>query len=233
MATGQEIIEDALLDIGVGSPGQTLNQGVLNHALRVLNRMWSSWSAEIGPVFATTTDTHTWPASTASQTIGVSGNINTVRPIEITGIQTQKSSLDYDLNQVSYEQYQTTVLKTIETDFPEVFAYQATYPTGTIYLYPVPASSLTVTINSKKALAAFTMAGTIALPDGYEEAVQKNLSIELAPAHGKSIRNEVAMRARQSKAAIVAINNDSGEMWPDSMIPGFSTAENIDILTNE
>lgn len=235
MATGQSIIEDALLDIGVGSPNQSVPQSVLNHGLRSLNRMWSSWSAELGPVYATTTDTHSWPSGSISQTIGSGGDINTVRPIEITSIQTQKDSLDYTLNRVSYEQFQTTVLKTISTDYPDVFAYLKGYPLGTIYMFPVPASTLTVTINSKKALTAFTMAGTIALPDGYEEAILKNLAIELAPAHGKSVRQETVLRAKQSKDAIVEINTSTEmmEMWPDSMIPGMDTTENIDLLTND
>ena len=235
MATGQSLIEDSLLEIGVGSPNQSLPQSVLNHGLRALNRMWSSWSAELGPVYAITSETHSWPSGSISQTIGSGGDIDTVRPIEIMSLQTQKDSLDYTPNRVSYEQFQTTVLKTVSTDYPDVYAYLKGNPLGTIYLFPVPASTLTVTINSKKALSAFTMAGTIDLPDGYEEAVLKNLAIELAPSHGKSVRQEVVLRARQSKDAIVQINTatESMEVWPDSLLPGMNTTENIDILTND
>lgn len=232
MATGQSLIEDSLLEIGVGSPNQTPIQSVLNHGLRVLNRMWASWSAELGPVNALTTDTHTWPSGSISQTIGSGGDINVTRPVEIDSIQTQKDSLDYTVDRVSYPQFQSTVLKTISTDYPDVFAYQKGHPLGTIYLYPVPASALTVDINSWKALTAFTMAGTVSLPDGYEEAIVKNLAIDLAPAHGKTVRQEVILRARQSKQAIVNINEMHDEMWPDYQLPGFDTDENIDLLTN-
>ena len=235
MATGQSLIEDSLLEIGVGSPNQSSPQSVLNHGLRALNRMWESWSAELGPVQALTTDTHSWPSATASQTIGSGGDIDTVKPIEINSLQTQKDTLDYTVSRVSYAQYQTTVLKTISTDYPDVYAYLKGNTLGTIYLYPVPASTLTVSINSWKPLTAFTMAGTISLPAGYEEAILKNLAIELAPAHGKSVRQEVVLRARQSKDAIIQINTatESMEVWPDSLMPGVSTAENIDILTND
>ena len=233
MATGQGIIEDALLDIGVGTPGDTLDQGVLNHGLRVLNRMWSSWGAELGPVYSITQDTYTWGSGAASKTIGATGDIAVARPIEIVSIQTRKDNLDYTVNRVSYEQYQTTVLKSVSTDYPDVWANSGTFPNDTIYLYPTPASSLTVYINSKKALTAFTMAGTISLPEGYEEAIQKNLTIELAPAHGKTVRSETVIRARNAKKAILAINDEPGELWPDELMPGVGSAENIDILTND
>jgi len=232
MATGQSIVEDALLDIGVGSPGEAVEQSLLNHGLRVLNRMWSSWSAEIAPIYSSTFESLTWTADSQSMTIGSGGDLDTARPIEITGIQTRKDTLDYTLNQITLEQYQTTVLKTVSTDYPEVYAYQKDYTLGRIYIYPVPSSNIDIRITSKKALTAFTMSGTISLPDGYELAVQKNLTILLAPAYGKSVRSEVIEQAFKAKAAIMSVNSNDGEIWPDYLLPGFDTQENIDILTN-
>ncbi len=232
MATGQGLIEDALRDIGVGALGDTPNQEIINYSLRQLNRMLETWSAEVGPQFYSVFESLTWTSGQASQTIGSGGDLNTTRPISITSLQTRKSSLDYTLNQVSLEQYQTTVLKSISTDYPEVFAYQRNFPLGTIYMFPVPASSLSIRITSKKALSDLTLAGTVALPEGYEEAIQKNLAIRLAPAFGRSVKPELVMVANKAKEAIKMVNRDHNEMWPDYMLPGQSDGENIDILTN-
>jgi len=238
MATGQSIVEDALLELGIGSPGGSLSQGVLNHGLRVLNRMWSSWSAELGAVYANTVDTHTWPADTASQTIGSGGDIDTVRPIDIVSFQMKESSVEYTLREKTFEEYQQIILKTSTAIYPWVFAYSRTYPLATIYVYPTTSSAVTATLTSKKALTAFTMAGTIALPDGYELAIQKNLALELAPTYGKSAKAGVGTllfkQAMDSKAAIVAINQEHAELCLDPLLPGTGNYyDNINLLTND
>lgn len=236
MATGQELIEDALLEIGVGNPGDQIEQEIINHALRILNRMWESWAAEIEPVYASTLTSHTWPASTASQTIAASGaDITGARPIQITGIQARVSSVDYTLSQVSFEQYQVTSLKSVESSIPTVYAYQKTYSAGTIYIYPLLSSAATVRIQSKNAMTAFTLAGTIALPEGYELAIQKNLSVALAPAHGRqslvSQGSPLRTEAHRAKEAIIRINEDDMELWPDPMMPGVNVCDDLDRLT--
>ncbi len=232
MATGQGLIEDSLLELGVGSPGDELDESILNHALRVLNKMWSSWSAEIAPVYTRTLTTHTWAGSTASQTISLSGSdITLAQPVQITGFQMRVSSVDYTLNEVSFEQYQTTAIKTITSAMPTVFSYVRGASEGTIYIYPLLSASSTARIQTIQPLTDFTLAGTVALPAGYEEAVQTNLAIRLAPTHGKSARPELVDRAQKSKLALENLNEENNEMWPDPMMPGLFVGDDIDLFT--
>jgi hypothetical protein len=234
MATGQELIQDSLLDIGVGSPGDDLDESILNHGLRILNRMWSSWSSEVAPVYASTLDELTWTAGEQSQTIGSGGDFDTARPIEITGFQARVNGVDYTLSPVSFEQYQMTPIKDINSNYPTVYAYQKTYPLGILHIYYEPQDALSVRITSKKPLTAFTLVGTVALPDGYELAIQSNLTIALAAAHGKQAKPSTIRTAINSKAAIEGVNEDDTEMSPDGMLPGISNGEMDDLgaLTN-
>lgn len=233
MATGRTIVEDALLEIGVGADGESTDQGIVNHALRVLNRMWQSWAAKVKPIYSSTLDSHTWPASTQSQTIGSGGDINTVRPILITGVQSRLNNRDYSLDQVSYEQFQNITYKTLESNFPDVFAYQKEYPLGVIYLNPVPAQALTIRITSKKAMTAFTLSGTLSLPEGYEEALVANLAQRLSNTHGKGVRPQLKLDARNSLRRIENINTNDTEMWPDPLVPGYGYSDDINLYTNK
>ena len=236
MATGQELIEDSLLELGIGSPGEEIAPEILNYCLRRLNRMWGLWSAEIKPVYASTLDELTWTAGEQSQTIGDSGDLDTVRPIEITGFQVRVNSVDYTLSEVSFEQYQMTGIKDIENNYPTIYAYQKTYPLGILYMDYEPSSAASIRLQSKKALTAFTLAGTVALPEGYEEAIQTGLTCIIAPAFGKAHLvgrgTDLNHRAFIAKQAIEGVNEDDTEMWPDPMMGGGGSVDDLGALTN-
>lgn len=220
MATAREMIEDSLTLIGVASEGNTLSSEASTFALRVLNRMLSSWSVEIGQLFFKSFDTLNWTAGQQSQTIGTGGDLNTVRPIKITGFQTRKDDIDYTLAHVSFDTYQMIFRKDIASDFPDIYHYNKTFPLGTIFIYPVPSSNISVRITSYKALANLTLDDTISLPEGYEEAIMYNLAPKLAPKYGRSPTAEVSRNAANTKMNLTISNLDSNEMWPDYLAPG-------------
>jgi len=219
MATGQQLIEDSLLLIGVGAPGDTLESGIINNALRQLNRMLSTFSAEGGPIFVNTFDSVTWTADAQSRTIGATGDIAVTRPIDILSLQTRVSNIDYSVDEISFPQYQAILIKDIGSDFPDVFAYEKTFPNGTLYLHPAPTSNVTVRITSLKPLADLTLSGTVALPEGYEEMIQYNLAVRLAPIHGTVATPAVVDQAFNTKRAVIEQNTIDTEMWPDYHAP--------------
>jgi hypothetical protein len=66
----------------------------------------------------------------------------------------------------SYEEYLAIVQKTLGSN-PEYFFYLPSYPLGTLYLYPQPASG-TVHLTRLERLPALTsITDTIVLPDAY------------------------------------------------------------------
>ncbi len=234
MSTGREIIQDALLDIGVGALGEDLEESIMNRSLRIWNRMISSWSAELGPIYSSTLDELTWTSGSDSMTIGTGGDLNTIRPIQITGVQVTVSGVDYTLLPVSFEQYQMTPIKDIASNYPMVYSYQREYPLGKIFLYYVPESNIPIRIQSKKALTEVDLDSTLALPEGYELAIQSNLTVLLAPAHGKVASPTVMRTAFRSMQAIEGINEDDTEMSPDLNCPGISDnyCDDLGALTN-
>ncbi len=223
MATGNTLVEAARLKIGVGSPGQTFNADRTNLLLAELNRMWSIWSAELAPVYQHTIDSLTWTSGSASMTIGAAGDLVTARPIEIISMQARVSSTDWTIDPISLEAYQQLSNKTETSAYPEFYAYDGTFPSGTIYLWRKPDSNMTLRITSKKTLTAFTLDGTVSLPDGYEKALIDNLAVEIAPFFGKEASSAVKLSAMNSKRTIIRINDQSTDVYPNSAIPGIQT----------
>lgn len=222
--TGLQLINDSLLELGVGALGEDTHQSILNHALRQVNSMLSTWSAELGPVYASVLDELTWTGGEQSQTIGTGGDLDTIRPIDITGFQVRVNGIDYTLRPVSFEQYQTTRLKDTSNNYPTVYAFQKTYPLGILYMYYEPSANASVRIQSKKPLSSITLAAQISFPDGYQEAIQKNLAIRLASAHGESASPELIRTAFQAKQAILNINEVHSEVFLDSNVPGVASS---------
>ena len=221
MSTGLELITDAFAELGIATHGDSLSPEMSAHGLRKLNRMLSKDSAELSMIYAETLTTHTWPASTASQTIGSGGDITATRPITITGVQVRIDSTDYPVKLVSYEAYEGILRKSDESTFPQVCAYKKEYPLGILYINMPMTSSATVRIQSKDALTALTLAGSVSLPDGYEEYIVSNLALSLCgKSYGRYASQEMIDRANKSKKALKAINQVNNEMWPDVMTPG-------------
>ena len=226
MATARDLVRDGLALISVGSDGDQLSDEDMNQGLRTLNRMISTWSAELGPIFFNSFDTLPWTANQAIQTIGPGGDLNTIRPIVITSMQSQIASIDYDIEEISFKQYQGILNKNIYSDFPRVFVYNKKYPLGEIILHPVPNSAINLRISSKKALSEYALSDEVSLPEAYEEALVYNLAWRCAPLYGTQVLPAVKGVAIRAKRDLERINDDPREMWPDNMAPGIQYGYN-------
>lgn len=221
MATGRDIINDALLLLGVGAEGEAVSKDTINYGLRAFNRMLSSWSAELGMIYEYSFDDVNWVAGQQSVTIGPSGaDITTARPLKITSFQSRNESIDFTVLPITFNLYQTLEQKDITSDYPNVYAYNETFPNGTLFIYPVPSSNLNVRISSEKELTSITLDGNIIFPPGYEQAFQYNLAVMIAPSFGTQASSDIKQEAFNSRQALEINNYDIEEMMPDYQAPG-------------
>ena len=165
MATvsAQVIINGALRLLGVINPedsaSPTANQTA--NALEALNQLLLSWSGKRFVVPNLITETFNLVASQASYTWATGANFNSQRPLEVMGgyVHDTSSGIDFALDVKDQAWYDSVGLKTIGT-IPESIFYNALYPTGTIYFYPVPDKVYSVTLDSQKALVEIATAAT-------------------------------------------------------------------------
>ncbi len=184
MPTGLDYINDAFLIAGIYQPGETPTAQEANGALRSMNDMLSTWSAEIRPVFCTRHDIYQMDASVASYTIGPTGDFVQPRPNMITQAMVRvQGNLDYPLEIITPDEYLSLNLKTL-TGIPQYLKVNPTVPNIEVSVYYVPQQSYELNIDSLISLDSQTLTGQVEFPPGYEEAVKYNLAIRLAGKYG-------------------------------------------------
>lgn len=211
-STARTIISAALRDIRVLGAGDTMTDDDAEDALYQLNNMLDSWWLERLAVYAIRKDSGlTWTGAAQSVTVGSGGTLNIARPFKVTNVIFTFNSIDYPVKRIlSMQEYDAIPYKQAQASFPDYVMYDSAYPLASLWGYPIPASALTVAIDSWQQIQSFsTLDTTIALPPGYERAIQKNLALELAPAYGPSAQPspELKVQAAQAKANLKNVNS--------------------------
>lgn len=196
------------------APDQNPTSQEANDGLNVLNSMLDSWSLERLMIYQVQQNGYSWSASSSSKTIGSGGDFNTTRPTKISEegnfFRDGSTSVDYPLTFLGdRDSYDRILLKSNTSSYPQWLFADMGYPLITLYVWPVPTLSLTLYLNTWKPLQNFTSLTTdMALPPGYQRAIEYNLAIEYAPEFGSAatISDDVRNIARMSKSNIKAIN---------------------------
>ena len=224
MATPSSIILRSLRLIGEKPIGGTLTSDEQKAYLADLNTMLDGWSIERLMVYQLLQETKALTSGTGSYTIGSGGAFDTTRPTKIVNPCFTRDTSNYDrpLTLIDAEAYGNIPLKATTGTYPEYLFYDTAYVSGlgTLKLYPYPGSGLTLYINSWKQLTQFaSITETVALPPGYQRAIEFNLAVELAGGF-TNVSNEVAKVARESKATLKGFNAPSGVLGMDAGVAG-------------
>jgi hypothetical protein len=119
-----------------------------------------------------------------------------------------QSSLDYAYQMVSFDRYKEELLKNVQGPWPYICAYQPTFPYGTLYVYPAPASNYNAHVFFDLIIASWPSTSTsFTLPQGYSRALKKLLALELAPTYGKTCSPQLITQAKEAKELIKATND--------------------------
>ena len=189
MTTPNDIIALALKTAGVLGVGQTAEAEDVNDAFTITNFMISQWNRKRWLIYHLV-DVSITSTGAQSYTVGPGGDINvSVRPDRLEAaffrqlVPSQPNMIDYSLEIIeARETYNNVALKTL-VSFPSYIFYDAQYPLGTIYPWPIPSATIyAVHLTLKEVLANFTsLAQDIILPAEYFAAILYNLAVRLRP----------------------------------------------------
>jgi len=210
-ATANDIISRAYRILGDLGTGEALTAAQADDGLEALNAMVDSFSIERLMIYHVRQESLTWPANTTSRTIGDGGDFDTHRPDRV-----ENGTYFEDANSIAYavdvirnrSVYDNIYDKTVTSSYPEILFYDPSMTLGTLYVYPVPASSLTLKLNSWQPLQVFdSLTETLTLPPGYRRMLAYNLAKELEAESGLVLSMGAHQIANKSKAIVKRQNS--------------------------
>jgi hypothetical protein len=153
-------------------------------------------------------------------TIGVSaiGGPDGIGPVPFGTVQPGVLNIDYPLYMIqSREEYAQIGLKGLQT-FPGAVFYDASFPNGSIYFYPIPSDQFELHILTKEALQQFTsLTDDLLMPPEYVEALVWSLAARMRPAFGlppdptvTAAMNSAMQTIRIANLQIPALNLPNG-----------------------
>lgn len=178
-----DIISDALVNVGAIGPGDAAAGQMRDHAARLLNRVVKALDADGGVLWRRVRRTQALTAGTASYTLGADV-FEVEEPINFyRSGQTSRSPV----RQMSQDDYAVIADRTVRGQ-PSHFVIETALPTTmTMILYPTPdATGDTIEYRARvRALDYDTGAQTGDFPSRWLSALVYGLSMELAPGYGQ------------------------------------------------
>lgn len=222
MATPKDLIKASLRKLAVLAEGEEPSNEGLNDAFNELNRMMAQWNNKNYLVLGISIDEFSLVASQNSYTLGSGGDFNTAVPIRI-----DKVFIKYDSNTeipieiIDSVRWGEISNKATESNTPSRVYIDKNHPLWKLYFYPTPSEVKTVIIHSYRKLSSFsTTTETIALPDGYEDAIVYNLAMRIAPEYGKEASGTIMKYAQDGIADIKRSNMTPRTVRVDPALSG-------------
>lgn len=229
MTTANDMIKAGMQHAGILGLRDDLDAANADYGLKVLNSMLDSWRLDKLMVYHLKQEEFTLVVNQRSYTIGTGGDFNTDRPIDIVEpCFVREGNYDYPIKIIQKNAYgKLTAKSNVTSNLPRFLFYDKSYPLGKIFLYPAPSAANTLFINSPQTLQSFANKNVdLALPPGYQEAIEYNLAPRFAAKKGFAINVEIKQIAIDSKAAIKT-NNIEPVVANVSMGGGYSKQYDI------
>ncbi len=228
MVTPLDIVKQSLKKAGIIGVGQTPLAEDTNDAFYDLNDMIGQWARKRWLMWHLL-DVSLVSTGAMSYTVGVGQDFNTPRPDRLEAaffrqIQNgQPNNIDYPLELIeSRETYSNIPLKSLST-FPTSIFYDAAYPTGVVYPWPVPQATIyEIHLIIKDQLTQFTSLNqTIVMPPEFTAALKFNLAIRLRQAYMLPADPVLIGLAKDSLAVIRGANAQIPNLvMPSDLIRG-------------
>ena len=184
--TWQELIKNALIELGVKGLTEALDQADIDFGMERLRLLLDNWA--MSGLFGITKQSHTVTVSKSIFTIGTAAEndiqlepLNRVDNVTYSPSRDQKERPLVHVGEMSTEQASSNV----ESD-PRYYSYKYNFPNAVLHFErALPVNSrftlIVPTILSSEGINASDM---ISMPPGYKSALLYNLAISLAPAYG-------------------------------------------------
>lgn len=198
-----DLIKDAYANIGAVDIEDGPTPAQYAQGLRFLNSLLGAWSTELA-LYGLVDEHFTLTPGKDVYTVGAGQDFDTAWAYAIDNAYIRDANhIDYQLQIITQNQYDQISNKTTVTR-PEYLLYVPKgYPVGTVTIFYVPDKAYELYWTAQKVIEEFaSIEDTVNIAPVYEEALKYNLSMRLALPCGVPVSQELALLARESKAAI-------------------------------
>lgn len=227
MATYRDLITSTMLMIGVVAEGQSPSAAQAEDALYSLNALIDEWNSSDALLYTTKSVVEPFVPSQSVYTVGPGADIDIdVRPTRLYGAWVRNGNVtpntDSPMMVLSDTEYGDIVAKTVTTTIPYYVYLDRQFPTGNLYVWPVPSSSsYSLVLQFLTPLnSGVTLATTESLPPAFRNALRWNLAVDLAIAYGQEPSQMIVNRAKTTKMLIQQANVQGYRMTFDDAANG-------------
>ncbi len=186
MPTFRVIATNAMMEIGALGQGETPSAADASVCLYWGQMMVDSWAADRLTLSIQSATTITWPAATATQTIGPGGDINVQRPVWINNMNYvnpgSSPEQEVPMGQQNEDQFSQNTIKLLQSGLPQQYFYQTSIDTvlGTLQIWPVPNQQMTLKLYAPQAVTVpISLDSVLMGPPGYLQAYHYQLALRL------------------------------------------------------
>jgi hypothetical protein len=225
--TFNDLITLALKNAGIIGVGQTAGASDMTDAAQMLNAMLGQWQRRRYLVYHLVEQSAT-ATGAQSYSLGPGGDFSmSSRPAEIN-YAFARQVIDSNPNQIDYplailparETYANVAMKSLQA-FPQWCWYDAAYPLGQIFVYPVITSQFTIYIGYAEILQTVSsLSDTINLPPEYAQALLYNLAVMLAGAYQLQPNPVVVGLAKAALETMRTVNAQIPQMKMPRLLNG-------------
>ena len=169
---GSTLAIDVLRELDVIAGSESPDAADTSYVLSKLNRVLDNWAATWEAAYTDTVVTGTLTPALQPHLIGPTGTwVVTQRPVSIEAINLVIGTARYALTPLDMDKWMGISSPEWTATEPTHFNYRASFPNGSLYLWPVPTSAYTVEIQTRGLLTQLALATTVYLPPGYWDAL--------------------------------------------------------------
>lgn len=211
------LLTNALLEINAFQQGETIPAEDSAFALSKLNRILDQWNARRAYVYNISFTSYTLTPNHQPHLIGPGLSspdfAAAVRPVEIIAANIVMTSVTPNVRvPLSIRDdawWAANTVQGISTSLPTDLYYSDDWPSGALYLWPIPTTAYKLELFTRGILSSLTANASFSLPPGYEEAITLTLAEALSGPYDKPVTPSLASAAMRARAAIQSLNSDS------------------------
>lgn len=231
----RDLITDALTDLGVLGVGRRLSARDGALGLRYLQELIDSAELDRRAIYTVLRSEYTLVASTASRTIGPTGNYVQARPIWLASatVKAVGSDVETPLHILSRDEYLFERDKTLTAETPSAIFMEPTVTNATLYFLPIPTTAATLVVATPTALTGFsgTLDTEYTFPPGYQEWFRLRLRNKLSRPFTRPLTQDMRDEERTAWRALERVNDPGPPPMMNDFPPDRGAAA-FDITTN-